>query len=58
MKCPLCEGVGEITPFNTMKIEKKIVLAKTLNDNGLSIRDIMKIMGYKSPRSIQIMLKK
>lgn len=57
MECPLCNGFGEITPFKTMQKEKKIIIAKTLYKNGLSIRDIMKIMDYKSPRSVQLMLK-
>ena len=56
MECPLCKGCGEVDAFDTMEKQKKIAIAKTLRDNNLSIRDIMKVMGYKSPRSIQKLL--
>jgi hypothetical protein len=39
-------------------IKEKSNMAKELRNKGYSIREIMTIMGYKSPRSIQLLLKK
>ena len=38
-------------------MELKRNLAKSLKDQGYSIREICVLMGYKSPRSIQDLLK-
>jgi hypothetical protein len=58
--CPVCKGAGKIQesknlPKNLLK--EKIRIAKTLSKSGFSVREITKIMNYKSPRSIQIFLK-
>ena len=39
-------------------IKEKSIMAKKLRDNKYSIREIMNIMGYKSPSSIQLLLEK
>jgi len=39
-------------------ISEKSEIAKQLKNKGYSIREIMKILGYKSPRSIQVLLAK
>jgi hypothetical protein len=55
MKCPVCQGKGEIAnprPRNPRTIDKTI-MAKLLRDAGYSIREIMGFLDYKSPRSVQ-----
>lgn len=56
--CPICHGTGSIeNPHGKGKnMEFKIHVAKTLKEQGFSIREIMKVMGYKSPRSVQDLL--
>jgi hypothetical protein len=59
IKCPICGGSGTITaPQNIPKdlLKERVRVAKTLKEGGYSIREIMQIMNYKSPRSIQILL--
>jgi hypothetical protein len=59
--CPLCKGEGFYTPVTLEQrhIEKRFRLtqAKKYRDMGFSIREIAKIMGYGSPRSVQVLLK-
>jgi hypothetical protein len=58
--CPLCNGSGEIKlPSHRQKLmaEKKNA-AKALRSKGYSIREIMTIMKYKSPRSVVTLLNK
>lgn len=56
--CPVCEGEGKIeAPSLKQKMmEEKRKIAKSLQDQKYSIREIMRLMGYKSPRSIQQLL--
>lgn len=58
IKCPMCEGCGEINPPHLKQkiLKEKIKTAKSLKDSGYSIREIMRIMNYKSPRSVQDLL--
>ena len=57
MKCPICKGTGKIEkPFHSY-ITKRI-MARLLKKEGYSIRQIMKFLDYKSPQSIQGLLKK
>ena len=60
MDCPICNGKGEIEePSNNQKnMVLKIKTAKCLKELGYSIREIMKMMDYKSPRSITKLLEK
>jgi len=60
IKCPMCEGCGEIeAPHFKQKImNEKAATAKRMREQGYSIREIMKAIGYKSPRSIQQLLNK
>ena len=59
IRCPICNGKGEIeTPKCLInKKEAYSIMAKSLKKEGYSIRQTMKLMGYKSPRSIQVLLK-
>lgn len=56
--CPMCGGEGKISaPSLKQKImDEKKKTAKNLWQQGYSIREIMKLMEYKSPRSITILL--
>lgn len=58
IKCPMCKGCGEINPPHLKQkiIKEKVKAAKSLKNSGYSIREIMRIMNYKSPRSIQDLL--
>ncbi len=60
IKCPMCEGCGEIeAPHFKQKImEEKRATAKRMRAQGYSIREVMKTIGYKSPRSVQMLLEK
>ncbi len=56
----MCKGCGEIeAPSLSQKImvEKKST-AIALRSQGYSIREIMKLMKYKSPRSVTDLLNK
>ena len=56
--CPICRGSGKLkAPHQKQKfMREKEVTANNLRKLNYSIREIMDIMGYKSPRSIQVLL--
>lgn len=58
MCCPICKGTGtlEVPTFKQKALQEKRTTAKALKEQGYSIREIMKIMKYKSPRSVQTLL--
>lgn len=56
-KCPLCGGSGTLVKpahLNNVKIKQDCALM--LIENGYSYRQIMTLLGYKSPRSIQLLI--
>lgn len=55
MKCPICKGTGKIEePINyEEKAKLNAKIAKDLIKAGYSFRQAMRIMGYKSPSTIQ-----
>lgn len=55
----MCKGTGEIElpKYHSMLMNEKRATAKDLREKGYSFREIMNIMGYKSPRSIQLLLR-
>jgi transposase len=57
--CPICKGSGTLNAptFKQKALQEKRKTAISLKKQGYSIREIMKIMGYKSPRSIQTLIK-
>ena len=60
VKCPVCRGTGKFELPHRMAIDKMELqkyLATELRKKGYSIRQIQVALGYKSPRSIQILLK-
>lgn len=58
MCCPICKGTGklEVPTFKQKALAEKRQTALKLKEQGYSIREIMKIMKYKSPRSVQTLL--
>lgn len=58
--CPVCHGYGAIKAPKKIGAytDIKAKAAKILQKNGFSVREIMNLMGYKSPLSIQLLLKK
>jgi hypothetical protein len=60
IQCPICKGKGVLTePLTIPKdlAKERIVIAKALREKGYSIREIMKLMNYKSPLSVTLLLK-
>lgn len=61
-KCPACEGTGEFelipSHIDDHQIYMKQIVAETLIGKGYSYRQVAKILGYKSPRSVQYLLEK
>lgn len=54
-------GSGEIKgAIKTAETRKRrnVQIANTLRSDGYSIREIMKLMGYKSTRSVSLLLEK
>lgn len=56
----MCKGCGEIeAPSLSQKImNEKITTAIALRSQGYSVREIMRLMNYKSPRSVTDLLNK
>lgn len=60
-KCVLCKGTGKYSLPKQIKyneIEVKKHLAIKLSQEGYGLRQIQRILGYKSPRSIFVILQK
>lgn len=60
--CPICKGTGSIKKsFSNFEKKTEIAdkhsIAYMLRESGYSIREIMKFLGYKSPNTIQSILK-
>ena len=57
-RCPACRGTGRIcvAPQVRSDTEAKRIAAVALRDAGYSIRQTMRVLGYKSPRSVQDLL--
>lgn len=59
-ECPICKGTGTFDMPHRIQMDTlaiKRYLAVELRKNGYSIRQIMAALGYKSPISIQLILK-
>lgn len=52
IECPMCKGEGELPTHKALTKKDKVAMAKLLKKQGYSIRQTMKIMGYKSSRSV------
>ena len=60
IQCPLCSGKGEIEKphMHGKMMNHKEAVCKLLQNEGYSVREIMKLLGFKSPRAVQYYLKK
>lgn len=61
VKCPCCNGTGELDPPQVKHMlteDKALVTAKALRDIGYTIRGIADILGYRHPGSVSHLLKK
>ena len=60
IKCPMCIGSGKIhaPEFKQKLLPQKVSTAKRMRAKGYSIREIMRAMKYKSPRSVTNLLEK
>lgn len=55
MKCPLCNGKGTVPDTKHMKMAQKIGM---MRDKGISIRKIMKMLGWRSTNTVCYYIKK
>lgn len=55
IKCPVCKGKGRLLGPSHQAVSNGVA-ARLLRDEGYSIREIMRFLGYKSPRSVAILL--
>jgi len=59
-KCPICNGTGKIEQPSLRKKEWNDAVklaAKTLLENGYSIRQVQKLLGFGSTRTVAIIRK-
>jgi len=59
MKCPVCNGTGELTEPKTKKelATLRKDAARILHDAGFGLREIQRLLGLKSPHSVSLYLK-
>jgi hypothetical protein len=60
MKCPVCNGTGDIGEPKHKEIqivEVKREMALKLHKQGFSLRQIQKALGYKNVRSIAYLIR-
>lgn len=55
-KCPLCGGTGMAEVSTPKKADKKRELAKTMREEGFTIRRIQDTLGYKSSSTVVYLL--
>lgn len=63
IKCPICKGKGKVPAPGSYRQGKfqhidAVTVAKLLRKAGYSLREIGAYLGYPSPRSVQLLLKK
>jgi hypothetical protein len=59
IKCPICKGAGIVPPPQSSRIgmhELKRGAAVVLRQKGYGVRQIQRLLGYKSPHSAQVLL--
>ena len=57
--CPVCKGSGHLSISRRVtrdRTKERRAMAKVLRANGYSIRQIADLLGWKSPRSVQLAL--
>jgi len=64
VNCPVCKGTGQLPhPKLGLRTDEGAgvalsIMAKALREQKYSLREIGKFLGYNSPRSVQMLLKK
>lgn len=59
VECPVCKGSGKLPkPKHSNEQQMKEVAVRALHEAGYSHRQIMEFCGYKSTRSISVILEK
>jgi hypothetical protein len=59
IKCPVCNGRGKLaSPSRVPDTALRQEAAVTLVGSGFSYRETMRLLGYKSPRSVVQAMKK
>lgn len=53
IQCPVCKGKGKLPKPRRKEGDRKKTAVRVLVDAGFSYREIMLLMGYKSPGSVQ-----
>lgn len=56
MKCPCCKGTGEVESKEFVDRKLRRHKARQLKKLGFNYREIMRVLGYKSPRSVYLAL--
>jgi hypothetical protein len=58
IQCPICSGKGKIAAprYGMTRIQRKRT-ARRLRKAGLTIREIQRLMGIKSPQTVHALLK-
>lgn len=54
MKCPCCNGTGNINKVMLTDKPKRREMARKMRKLGFTYTAIMKALDYKSPRSVQL----
>lgn len=63
MKCPICNGSGKIEDPRSEALKKMSINLKKkaviiLHKEGFGLRQIQRLIGYKSPRSVAVIINK
>jgi len=56
LTCECCLGTGKVFEDDKLDKTRAVRVARFLRSEGISIRKIMRLMDYKSPRSVQDLL--
>ena len=56
IECPICKGVGKIEYPKDRAIDFKKRAVKILHNHEFGVRQIQRLLGYKSPRSVAVIL--
>jgi hypothetical protein len=58
MKCPVCKGTGLVSiERKPSLVDMKKIAAKELRKTGMTMREIQKLLGYKSVSTVKFLLK-
>jgi transposase-like protein len=52
IRCPVCNGKGQLTRPRRIKGDVKKAMIKTLVDNGYSYREVCTLLDLKSPNAV------